>query len=60
MRIFLSRWFQRFARQEGIGQAVLYEAVERAEKGQIDADLGGGVNSELPGRRKEDRKASEP
>jgi hypothetical protein len=43
MRIFLSRWFQRFARQEGIGQAVLYEAVERAEKGQIDADLGGGV-----------------
>jgi hypothetical protein len=43
MRIFLSRGFQRFARQEGIEHGVLYEAVERAEKGQIDADLGGGV-----------------
>ena len=43
MRIFKSRWFQRFARKEGIADAVLREAVARAEKGQIDADLGGGV-----------------
>ena len=43
MRIFKSRWFQRFARKEGIGDAVLREAVARAEKGQIDADLGGEV-----------------
>ena len=43
MRIFKSRWFQRFARREGISDAVLREAVSRAEKGQIDADLGGGV-----------------
>ena len=43
VRIFKSRWFQRFARQEGIADAVLIDAVVRAEKGQIDADLGGGV-----------------
>ena len=43
MRIFKSRWFQRFARKEGITDAALREAVARAEKGQIDADLGGGV-----------------
>ena len=43
MRIFKSRWFQRFARKEGIADAVLREAVARTEKGQIDADLGGGV-----------------
>jgi len=43
MRIFKSRWFQRFARKEGIADAVLRQAVARAEKGQIDADLGGGV-----------------
>jgi hypothetical protein len=43
VRIFKSRWFQRFARKEGIADAVLREAVARAEKGQIDADLGGEV-----------------
>ncbi|MGO9271651.1 MAG: type II toxin-antitoxin system RelE/ParE family toxin [Terriglobia bacterium] len=43
MRIFKSRWFQRFARKEGIADAVLREAVARAEKDQIDADLGGRV-----------------
>lgn len=43
MRIFKSRWFQRFAGKEGIVDAALREAVARAEKGQIDADLGGDV-----------------
>jgi hypothetical protein len=43
VRIFKSRWFQRFARKEGIADAVLRDAVARAEKGQIDADLGGEV-----------------
>ena len=43
MRVFKSRWFQRFARKEGIADAVLREAVARAENGQFDADLGGGV-----------------
>jgi hypothetical protein len=43
VRIFKSKWFQRFARKEGITDAVLHEAVARAEKGQIDAELGGEV-----------------
>ena len=43
MRIFKSKWFQRLARKEGIEDAALRKAVDRAEKGQIDADLGGEV-----------------
>ncbi len=43
MRIFKSRWFQHFARREEISDKDLCEAVARAEGGQIDADLGGGV-----------------
>ena len=43
MRIFKSRWFERFARMEGITDAALRNAADRAGKGQIDADLGGGV-----------------
>jgi hypothetical protein len=42
-RIFKSRRFDRFARREGIPDATLRDAIERAERGQIDADLGGGV-----------------
>ena len=43
VRIFKSRWFQRFAKKEGITDAALRDAADRAEKGQIDADLGGEV-----------------
>ena len=43
MRIFKSRWFQRFAGKEDITDASLRDAVKRAERGQIDADLGGEV-----------------
>jgi hypothetical protein len=43
LRIFKSRWFQRFARKERIADTLLWDAVARAEKGQIDADLGGDV-----------------
>lgn len=43
MRIFLNAWFERFARKENISDASLRDAVERAESGRIDADLGGGV-----------------
>jgi len=43
LRIFKSRWFLRFARKEGIADVALCEAVARAERDQIDADLGGGV-----------------
>lgn len=43
MRIFVTRWFARFARRERIAHADLREAVRRAERGLLDADLGGGV-----------------
>jgi len=43
VRVFKSRWFQRFARKEAISDVALREAVARAEKGQVDADLGGEV-----------------
>jgi len=43
VRIFKSRWFLRFARKEGIADVALCEAIARAERGQIDAELGGGV-----------------
>lgn len=43
MKIFKNAWFGRFARKEKISAKVLWDAIERAEKGQVDADIGGGV-----------------
>ncbi len=43
MRIFKTKLFSRFARQMKISDASLREAIERAERGLVDADLGGGV-----------------
>jgi hypothetical protein len=43
MRIFKTKWLARFARREGIEDQSLHAAIERAEQGLIDADLGGGL-----------------
>ena len=43
MRIFKTKTFARFARAAGIGDAALRKAVEGAERGLVDAELGGGV-----------------
>lgn len=43
MRIFKTRWFGHYARHERISDASLKEAVNRAERGIVDANLGGGV-----------------
>jgi len=43
LRVFKNAWFGRFARKEKISADALWEAVERAEKYLIDANLGGGV-----------------
>ena len=43
LRVFKNAWFERFARKEKISAEALWDAVDRAEQGQIDADLGGGV-----------------
>lgn len=42
-RIFKTKSFVRFARKEGISDQSLCEAVQKAESGLVDADLGGGV-----------------
>lgn len=55
MRVFKNAWFERFARKQGIVDQALLEAIERAERGLIDADLGGGVIKQRvarPGRGK--------
>lgn len=43
MQVFKNAWFGRFARKGKISAAALLDAAQRAENGQIDADLGGGV-----------------
>ncbi len=43
MRVFKTKWFARFARRERISDESLCEAVGRADRGLLDADLGGGV-----------------
>lgn len=41
--VFKTKWLARFARRERIRDESLREAVERAERGLVDADLGGGL-----------------
>ncbi len=43
MSIYLTKWMARFVRRERISRAALREAITRAERGLIDADLGGGL-----------------
>ena len=55
MRIFKTRLFAKFARRERIHDASLREAIERAGRGLIDADLGGGVIKQRVGRQGQGR-----
>ena len=43
IRIFKSRWFEKFARREGITDATLIAVIVQANSGLVDADLGGGL-----------------
>jgi hypothetical protein len=43
LRVFRTKEFSRYARRQGIRDEALCEAVARAERGLIDADLGGGL-----------------
>jgi hypothetical protein len=43
LRIFTTKAFGRFARKERLDDQRLCEAIGRAERGSIDADLGGGL-----------------
>jgi hypothetical protein len=43
VRIFKTKWLTRFSRRERISDANLSEAIDRAERGLVDADLGSGL-----------------
>jgi hypothetical protein len=43
VRVYKTKWLARFARRERIKDGDLSEAIQRAERGLIDADLGGGI-----------------
>jgi hypothetical protein len=43
VRIFKNKPFVRFARKAGLGDFELKRAIDDAERGLVDADLGGGV-----------------
>jgi hypothetical protein len=55
MKVFKTRWFARFARQEKIADDGLREAIERAERGLVDADLGGGLIKQRVARKGQGR-----
>ena len=55
MRTFKTKPFGRFATREEIEDGALCEAVERAMKGLIGADLGGGVIKQRIARRGQGR-----
>ncbi len=43
LEVFKTKVFARFARKARIGDHELWNAAERASRGLVDADLGGGV-----------------
>ena len=43
MRVYKTKWLARFARREKMSDAGLAAAIERAERGLVDADLGGSL-----------------
>lgn len=55
MRIFVTKPFARFADRENIDNDTLREAVDRAERGLVDADLGSGVIKQRIARRGQGR-----
>ncbi len=55
MRVFKNKSFREFAKKEGITDEALLDAIERVEKGQIDADLGGGVIKQRIARKGQEK-----
>jgi len=55
VRIFKSVWVAQFVPRERIDDAGLLEAILRAERGLIDADLGGGLIKQRVARQNRQR-----
>jgi hypothetical protein len=53
--IYQLKAFARFARGEKIATASLVEAIERADRGLVDADLGGGLIKQRVARKGQGR-----
>ena len=51
VQVYLTKWMARFSRREGISHASLLDAIQRAERGLIDVDLGGGLIKQRVARR---------
>lgn len=51
MQVLKTKWLARFAKHERIADASLQEAIARAERGLVDADLGGGLIKQRVARR---------
>jgi hypothetical protein len=58
LRIFQTKVFARFARSERISDQRLVDAVQRARRGLVDADLGGGVIKQRVARPGQGRSAA--
>jgi hypothetical protein len=56
VRVFVTKSFRRFQRKERIADAALCEAVRRAARGLVDADLGGGLIKQRVSRPGEGRR----
>ena len=50
MAVYKTRWFDRWARKEGLDAASLCAAVQEMRQGLVDADLGGGLVKKRIGR----------
>jgi hypothetical protein len=50
MRVFKTKWFARFARQEGLTDDKLITAIREVENGLHDGNLGGGLIKKRIGR----------
>jgi hypothetical protein len=55
VHIFKTKEFGRFARREGLSDDQLCEAIERAGRGLVDADLGGSVIKQRVARKGQGR-----
>jgi hypothetical protein len=55
VRVFKTRSVGRFCRSEGIGDAQLADAIARAERGLVDASLGGGLIKQRVARKGQGR-----
>lgn len=55
MKIFVTKWFDRWSRKKAISDSTLCDAVNEMERGLIDANLGGGLYKKrvaIPGKGK--------